>query len=213
MNSPAEKPFLSSHSVYLRPINESDVTSGLWHQWYNDYELTRYNSHGVFPINQDDQLSYFRDNQSNASNISLAICDVSDDSLIGNCSLTNIDLLNRKAEITCTIGVNNSQTAGLEAIGIMVGHGFERLCLNRIYGGAHEGLEQWIKMMAALGFEQEGIFRGDIHRNNNFFDTLRFGLLNDKYRALLKERDGRYLFNSAGELYKEALRQLKPAKN
>ena len=41
---------LYSRTIFLRAIEESDVTNGEWHNCFNNYELTAFNSHGVFPI-------------------------------------------------------------------------------------------------------------------------------------------------------------------
>ena len=57
------QPFLTSHSIYLRVIEEKDVTNGLWNHWYNDYKLTNLNSHGVYPINIEDEREYFYTHQ------------------------------------------------------------------------------------------------------------------------------------------------------
>jgi [ribosomal protein S5]-alanine N-acetyltransferase len=202
-------PILSSHSVYLRVIEEKDVTNGKWHHWFNDYKLTCYNSHGVYPINIEDQRRYFTDAQSDDRAISLSVCSLSDHEVIGTVSLLNIDLLNRKAEIACTIGKNITPTAGLEAIGLMIQHGMNRVNLNKICGGAHDGLREWVKMLGCLGFTEEGILKQEALRNGEFSDVIKFGLLAEDYRNLHSVRDGHFLFATAGELYRQALSKLK----
>jgi diamine N-acetyltransferase len=200
---------LQSHSVYLREIEEEDVTNGIWHKWYNDYKLTAYNSHGVYPINIEDERQYFRSSKGDRSKISFAICAVETGRVIGSVSLLNIDLLHRKADVACTIGSNISPTAGLESIGLIVQHGMSRLNLNKISGGAHEGLGQWVKMMACLGFVWEGRLRQESLRNGKYSDTIVFGLLYEDYSRFMLDRNGNYLFETSGELYKSALSQLK----
>ena len=127
-----EPAFLESHTIFLRPIEEEDVTNGDWHNWYNDYQTTRYNSHGVFPINVDDQLQFFRRSLEDRDNISLAICSKENAEVVGNVSLQQIDLLNRKADVACTVGLKASPTTGLESIGLITQHAFERLNLNKV---------------------------------------------------------------------------------
>jgi len=200
---------LQSHSVYLRPIDEEDVINGDWHHWYNDYKLTAYNSHGVYPINIEDERKYFLNSKKSSSQISLAACSLESDRVIGTVSLLNIDLLNRKAEIACTIGSNICPTAGLESIGLIVQHGIGRLNLNKIYAGAHDGLKEWVKMLRSLGFAEEGISREESLRNGKYSDFIRFGLLAKDYNQLVFEREGKYLLGSSGELYKAALSHLR----
>ena len=201
--------WLQSHSVYLREIEEVDVTNGIWHKWYNDYELTAYNSHGVYPINVDDERQFFRNSKNNRAEISLAICAVESGLVIGAVSLVGIDLLNRKAEVTCTIADNISPTAGLESIGLIIQHGMDRLNLNKINGGAHDGLSDWVKMMSCLGFVYEGRLREESLRNGVYHDTIKFGVLSEDFNRLRLERNGDYLFSTAGQLYKSALSHLR----
>jgi [ribosomal protein S5]-alanine N-acetyltransferase len=200
---------LSAHSIYLRVIVESDVTNGVWHHWFNDYMLTNYNSHGVYPINSEDERIIFNSNKNDDRSISLAVCSLETHEVIGTVSLINIDLLNRKAEIACTIGNNIAPTVGLESIGLMIQHGMDRLNLNKISGGAHDGLEEWTKMLGCLGFSQEGVLEQEILRNGKFSNIIKFGLLSTVYRELNLEREGKYLFDSAGLLYRSALSNLR----
>ena len=210
-NQTVFQPFLTSHSIYLRVIEEEDVTNGIWHHWYNNYQLTAFNQHGVYPINTEDERKFFQDNQSNSQQISLAVCSLEDDSVIGTVSLDNIDLLNRKAEVACTIAKNITLTIGLESIGLMIQHGMDRLNLNKICGGANEGLKDWVKMMRCLGFIEEGILKQESLRDGKFSDVIRFGLLAEDYYRLMAEREGLYLFKSAELLYKNALENIRPS--
>jgi RimJ/RimL family protein N-acetyltransferase len=202
-------PFLKSHTIFLRPIEEEDVTNSDWHTWYNDYQTTRYNSHGVFPINIDDQLGFFRRSREDRTNISLAICSKESTEIVGNVSLQHIDLINRKAEVACTVGLKASPTTGLESIGLITEHAFDRLNLNKVSGGAHEDLDSWIDMLASLGYKKEAIIGNEFFRNNRFSSLIRFSLLAEDFNLLRVRRDGQYLCDSAQELFKNARLQLK----
>ena len=205
---------LESHTVYLRTIEREDVTNGQWHHWYNDYNLTKNNSHGVYPINTEQELEYYETTLKDPSNISLAVSGKNDEkgTAIGTVSLTNIDLLNRKAEVACTIGKNISQTAGIEAIGLIIEHGFNRLNLNKIYGGAHQDLVEWVSMLEVLGFKKEGLLRQEFVRNGNFYDMIKFSVLSETYNSLRIERGESFLFLTSGELYKNAIKFLKASR-
>jgi ribosomal-protein-alanine N-acetyltransferase len=41
--------FLTGETIYLRILNEKDV-EGNYARWFNDPEITLYNSHGRFPM-------------------------------------------------------------------------------------------------------------------------------------------------------------------
>ena len=44
-----EPPFLIGHTIEMRVPLDSDVLTDNWHNWYNDFDTTRHNSHGIFP--------------------------------------------------------------------------------------------------------------------------------------------------------------------
>ena len=85
----------------------------------------------------------------------------------------------------------------------------DRVNLNKISGGAHEGLEEWTKMLGCLGFRKEGVLRQESFRNGKPSDCIIFGLLAEDYQRLISERKGLYLFESPGMLYRSALSNLR----
>ena len=52
------------------------------------------------------------------------------------------------------IAHNINTTVALESLGLLVQHGFEKLNLNKIYGGANYGLKDWVKMLETLGLKK-----------------------------------------------------------
>ena len=51
-----EPPFLIGHTIEMRVPLDSDVLNDNWHNWYNDFDTTRHNSHGIFPIDRTEEL-------------------------------------------------------------------------------------------------------------------------------------------------------------
>jgi RimJ/RimL family protein N-acetyltransferase len=196
---------LTAHTIYLRLPKDEDVLQNDWHMWYNDYETTKYNSHGVFPITREQEMSVVQRAVNSNNTILFAICTKYENELIGNCTINKIDLVNRKAEIALTIGhpEYRSRTCGIEAIGLLLEHGFCRLNLNRIYGGADSRLARWIHMMESLGFKKEGTLREDIVRDGNYVDVVRFGILAREYFEIRNSRDGNILFENLSLLIKD----------
>ena len=109
-------------------IDNKNITSNYQH-WFNDKEVTKYNSHGIFPFNPIDGIKdYLKD----PSRIVWAICAPDDDSEylhIGNIALQNINLINRSAEIACVIGEVDYWGKGImtKALSILIEHGFKKL--------------------------------------------------------------------------------------
>jgi len=196
---------LVGHSIYLRIPHENDVINGKWHTWYNDYETTKFNNHGIYPIDEKNELEFIKKSNSSSDKIVFAICTKHDDFLIGNCAIQKIDLLYRKAQIAVTIGESEyrSRTCALEAIGLLIEHGFMRLNLNRIYGKAHRDLHRWVSMLEVLGFEKEGILREDMLRNNEYIDSIYFSILSKHFFSLFNKRKNKILFDNISLLLQE----------
>lgn len=200
-NSAAEA-FLTGHTIYLRRPVESDVTEGNWYHWYNDYSVTRFNTHGVFPISREQELDYVRAAMGRANTLLLVVCEKGTDRLIGNIALQNIDLINRKANIGLTLGEEAGLSAGVEAFGLLCDHAFSRLNLNRVHDGTHERLEGFAKMIRVLGFQIEGRGRQDYIRDGRAWDQILFGCLAEDFRKLKDARDGAILFETPDALMK-----------
>lgn len=205
------EPFLEGYTVYLRVPAAEDVSAGSWHTWYNDYKNTIFNSHGVFPITREQELEYLKNAQNSPSTLILAVVSKKEDALIGNISLQNIDLLNRKADISLTIGEPKyrTRTTGLEAMALMTTHAFSRLNLNRIQAQAHEGLARWVNMLKILGYQLEGTLRQDFLRDGKYANSLLFAVLADDYMALKKARNGNILFDDLHQLLQEVVKVAK----
>ena len=198
--------FLKGHTIYLRSPVEDDVMDGNWHAWYNDSHVTRFNSHGIFPNTREAQLEYLRASLADTGKLMLAIVASEGDRLLGNISLQDIDLINRRAEIAILLGEEHPKTAGLEAMALLVGHGFRRLNLNRIYAGARRGLDVWVGMLGALGFRVEGRHEQHVLRDGKYWDIILFRVLAEEYFEIEDSTEGGLLRGGPEELFKAAMK-------
>ena len=73
-----------------------------YNSWFYDQEVTKYNSHGLFPQTKQDTENFF--NNLGNNNLHLALIDTYDSRHIGNLSLQNINFINRSAEFAIIIG-------------------------------------------------------------------------------------------------------------
>src|SRR3989338_1313815 len=96
-------PFLVGDSIYLRTIEERDLTSQ-YQQWFNDEEVCRFNSHHRFPNYRENMDDYFKNVIQSRNNLILAIADKDTDMHIGNISLQDINTTNHSAEFAIVIG-------------------------------------------------------------------------------------------------------------
>ena len=197
----ANEMFLEGRLVFLRkPDVQTDVTEGEWHSWFNDLRTTRYLIHGVFPVSREDEAALIRRDLNNPCNPILAVVDKESGVQIGVISLKSIDWINRCAEIGMVIGKKRPAGASLEAMALLTKHAFDRLNLERVYGGQHEGLWPWVNMLELIGYRVEGCRRRALLRNGRHADVLITSVLADDFRRLEKERGGDILTDSIEKL-------------
>lgn len=195
-----EKPFLTGHSIYLRMPREEDITQGNWRHWYNDQDTTRYNSHGIFPLSIEQELEIVRSTSVRTDCLLVAIVEKGTDRLLGNAALKNINLLDRSCNLALTIGEPAGMSTGIEAFGLLAGHAFNRLNMNRVSDGTHEKLIVFVHMLKILGFEIEGRGRQHFFRDGRFSDSILFAALAQDFFPLQRERGGSILFDTHEQL-------------
>jgi ribosomal-protein-alanine N-acetyltransferase len=170
--------FLAGTHVYLRALTEQDV-KGSYSAWLNDPEVTRYNSHGRFPMTVDKLLNYVTVSKSSDRDLVLAVVDKSNSVHIGNISLQNINWIDRNAEIAFLLGDKSYWGKGvmLDAGILLISHGFKLLNLHRIYCGTSAENLGMQKLAVKLGMEKEGLRKQAIFKNGKYIDIIEYGLL------------------------------------
>jgi len=201
-------PFLVGHTIILRSPVAEDVTEGDWHHWYNDASVTQFNSHGVFPVSQDEELEFVRSSMKRRDGLLMAILEKSSGRLVGNAALQNIDFINRRCNIALTIGEQAGPSTGVEAYGLLTQHAFCRLNLNRVSDATHERCLKFVSMLQVLGFEIEGRGRQHYLRDGEYSDSVFFGVLSEDFFRLRNERGGPILYETHEELMRSILNML-----
>lgn len=171
-------PFLEGQRIYLRGLTDADA-SGDYPAWLNDAEVSRGNSHHVFPYSREAALDYIRQIRQSATSLALAIVLREDHRHIGNITLQSIHPIYRSAEFAVLIGdkAGWGKGYGLEAGRLVCRHGFEALNLHRIYCGTFADNVGMIGLAHALGMKEEGRRREAAFKEGKYIDIIEFGLL------------------------------------
>jgi RimJ/RimL family protein N-acetyltransferase len=176
--------FIKGTHVDLVVLTEDDARDSDWFNWFNDERVTREMQKHYFPNTPQQQVEFFRNQVSGSSDrLQLGLVPATGENrLFGVISLQSIDRINRKAEISMVVGLPEFRKTHftLEAISLIINHGFRSLNLERIYGGTI------IKELAtllnrSLGFQQEGVLRKDVYKDGEFRDVYRVGLLRKEF--------------------------------
>ncbi|MCR4404738.1 MAG: GNAT family N-acetyltransferase [Candidatus Acetothermia bacterium] len=178
-----KNPFLIGERLYLRPLEESDISTCL--RWINDPEVTR--TLGMYrPMNEPREREWLESRYKDDKEIGLAIVLKENDKHIGNIGLHGLDWKNREAELGIMIGEKDQWDKGYghEAIELMLGYGFDRLGLHRIYLRVYENNLWAQRCYEKAGFRREGVMRESVFSEGRYWDTILMSLLEREWREL-----------------------------
>jgi [ribosomal protein S5]-alanine N-acetyltransferase len=174
-----------SPEYFVRPLQESDL-EGPYPTWFEDLEVCRYNSHGKFPKNEEYLREYVRA-ANGEDRVVWAVCHVRDGH-IGNVSLQALSIVNRAGEFAILMGDKRHWGTGVATMAArtIVGHGFRKLNLNRIYCGTAATNEGMKKLAKAIGMTQEGVRRDHLFLDGAWVDVVEYGILASEFNAQKK---------------------------
>ena len=163
---------LNGENIRLRRIEKAD----LWHlwEWHEEDELYLFNSIKSF-ISFDELSNNFFDYFSWKSDFIIYDKNIN---ILGVCSYQNINWKNR----SCSISFKMQETYcdllfSVEVVQILVSMIFNELNLIKIDSYVPQVSFFEIKTFNKAGFEQEGILREHIFKNNKYLDMYIFSLL------------------------------------
>lgn len=170
--------FLKS-AVSLEPFTQRDIISNdNYLNWMNDFEVTKYNSHGVFPYTLDDAFKYTQHLKENKSQVAFKIISA-DETWIGNASIQDINLINRSADLAIFIGDVNYWGKGIatEVFGMLIMYGFQVLNLHRLTAGVITENIGMMRVCEKVGMINEGIRQEVLYKNGVYLNAAMFAIL------------------------------------
>ncbi|MBL4612531.1 MAG: GNAT family N-acetyltransferase [Emcibacter sp.] len=183
--------FLEGEIVVLRqPDVEKDVLQGHWHSWFNDPVTTQYLVHGVFPVNREQQAEIVTREMADPSSLLLVVIDKATSRHIGVVCLKFINHTLRSAALSIVFGDRSVRGAPLEAVALLTKHAFDRLSLQRVYGGQHASLWQWMNSLELIGYRLDGYSQDYGIRNGETYDIANYAVTSSHFYTLQKQRDG-----------------------
>ena len=183
--------------LILEPFTRKHL-DGPYRSWFHDQEVTRWNSHGLFPYTTA-QMEAFLAAIEAGDMIVLAVMaktPMDQKSLpfpnwelhIGNVALQNINWIDRSAEYAVIIGDRSywSQGYATEAAQLLFEHGFKKLGLHRIWSGAAAPNTGMIMVFEKLGMKREGVLRQNVFLNGQWIDVVIYGILEEEWEECSK---------------------------
>jgi|SRR3989344_7735338 len=171
-----EKIILKGENIYLRPLELQDI-EGNYPKWFDDEEVCKYNDHVPHTKTKQDFIDYVNEISNSEKDYVFAICDVHNNTHLGNISLQKINYRYSNGELAIIVGEKEywGKGVGREAWKLLMDFGFNVLKLHRLYCGTHEKNLGMQKIALACGMEYEGRLKHAILKNGEYADVFLYG--------------------------------------
>lgn len=169
-------------SIYLSPFSEDDYIS--FTEWINDYETSKYLDQYSKIFTLEDEKD-FVERARKDDKVYLSIVKLSNDELIGNISLMNIDHINKTATLGIMIGKNDEREKGYgtEAINLLLDYAFNHLNLNNIMLELLDTNERAKKCYLKCGFKELGVRKQSHYLEGIYHDSIYMQILKEDFKG------------------------------
>ena len=168
-------------SIYLSPFSEDDYIS--FTEWINDYETSKYLDQYSKIFTLEDEKDFVEKTRKD-DKVYLSIIKLSNDELIGNISLMNIDHINKTATLGIMIGKNDEREKGYgtEAINLLLDYAFNHLNLNNIMLEVLDTNERARKCYLKCGFKELGVRKQSHYLEGIYHDSIYMQILKEDFK-------------------------------
>ncbi len=180
---------LTGQKIKLRPLQSSDLEA--IQVAYTDLDLQLITD-GDSPPLTDLQVRKFWDEiiaNPGANLRYFAIEPVNQSGrFVGACSLQQIDLRNRHAELSIWMvsAEQRGQGYGTEAVRLLLMYAFEVLRLDKVYLGAYDFNEGGLRVYERLGFHYEGRLQNMLHYEGRYWDEWPMRMLRSEWERSIQ---------------------------
>ena len=163
--------------LYLSPMNIEDAETYV--KWMNDRKVTDNLGNTKSVCRVPGEKEYIESRKSSDYDFSIVL---NDDTLIGNISLMDVDLVSRKATLGIFIGdeLNRSKGYGTEAMKLLVDYGFNILGLHNIDLNVFAFNKGAIKAYEKVGFKEYGRRHESYFLDGKFHDEISMEIINER---------------------------------
>jgi len=174
-------PFLIGKSIYLRPVETTDVSS--IQRWHNDPELRKLARSGELPVTLEREEKDIKAASHASDEAYLMIVKKLDNKPIGFIRVNDLTSSTKDVWLRMIIGDKSSwgkNYAG-EALRSVLEWLFYELNIHRVTLGTYVTNKRAIKFFEKLGFRREGVIREAHFIDGKYHDIISFGLLKQEF--------------------------------
>jgi RimJ/RimL family protein N-acetyltransferase len=178
---------LAGEKVRLRPLDQRDLT--VIRAAYQDFDLQLTTDGDAPPLTDDQILAFWTEIISNPGlNLRYFAIEPLESAFgtgqcVGACSLQQIDMRNRHAELSIFMVApeHRNQGYGSEAIQLLLVYGFEVVRLDKVYLGAYDFNEGGLRAYERVGFRYEGHLRQMLYYEGRYWDEWAMRILRPEW--------------------------------
>lgn len=172
---------LEGQRLFLSPMSIDDAEKYVC--WMNDRSVTDGLGNTVMMTTIEGEKEWIV-NAGKKGDVNFAIVRKEDDELLGNCSLMNIDRINRK----CTIGIfigdeeNRSKGYGNEALKLLLNYAFNFQNMHNVNLNVFSFNKRAIKCYEKIGFKTCGMRHEAHFLDGKYYDEIQMEILDRDFK-------------------------------
>lgn len=180
---------LTGQQINLRRLKKSDAQS--LYENAKDKKISRYTVL-PYPYTLKDARSFIRRtiknrHKKNVYELGMELKETGQ--IIGMVGLSKVNYKHKHAEIGYWLGKKHWRKGiTQEGVKLVLDFGFNKLKLARIYARVLHPNIPSAKLLEKCGFKYEGCMRKEVFRRGKWLDDLRYGILKEEFRRLLKKK-------------------------
>ena len=173
-----KNPYSIGKLIYLRAPSLEDSNNSSWYEWFSDPEVTRYLDSQYWPNTIESQVNFYESIKDSRERLVLLICLKETDELIGVCNLSEINWVNRHADVALVIGEEEHRKGpvAVETMSLLLDIAFNKLNLENLKAG-HLATNPITPVLCKLfGFKEVGRFTKLAYYFGEYVDTVLYQL-------------------------------------
>lgn len=173
---------LVGEKIYLSPPNEEDIET--YTKWLNDFNTTDYLGASSKLYTIQGEKKWFENENTKEDTITFCIIENNNNKLIGNCSIHEINNINKTATLGIFIGDEEARNRGYgtEVIKLLLDFGFNYLNLHSIQLHVMSFNKRAIRCYEKCGFKEVGRRREAYYLNGKYYDTITMDILKKEFK-------------------------------
>ena len=181
-------PLLTGEKVRLTAFTDDDLKE--YTRWYQDIEFMRlYDGTPARPRTEHDTKKWLEDMRGDKNTYLFAIRPRDSDVLVGLIEISYILWNHGNGWLSIAIGdpANRRKGYGAEAIALILDFAFRELNLHRVQLTVFGSNPGAIALYEKLGFTREGAHREFLHRDDQYYDMILYGILRREWEVRSKQ--------------------------